>query len=159
MSVRKFNVYGMSCAACAARIEKAVKAVEGVTECSVSLLTNTMGVQGSAEDAVIEQAVKNAGYEASSFSVKKTVLKENKSVEKSETQNLLRRLLFSLFFLLCLMYCGMGNRMYGLPLPAWFSGNFTAIALVQLFLCSVILIINRTKSAFLMGLNNPLSMY
>ena len=119
--MEQFNVTGMSCAACSARVEKAVKSVPGVTSCSVNLLTNSMGVEGTAEDSAIIRAVEQAGYGASP---KKAAAAASTSAELDaladhETPKLKRRLIASLGFLLVLMYFSMGHMMWGWPLPRW----------------------------------------
>ena len=141
----QFNVTGMSCAACSARVEKAVKSVPGVTGCSVSLLTNSMGVEGTAEDAAIIRAVEQAGYGASP---KKAAAAASTSAELDaladhETPKLKRRLIASLGFLLVLMYFSMGHMMWGWPLPRWFDGNHIAMGLVQLLLAGIVMVINQ----------------
>ena len=143
--MEQFNVTGMSCAACSARVEKAVKSVPGVTGCSVSLLTNSMGVEGTAEDAAIIRAVEQAGYGASP---KKAAAAASTSAELDaladhETPKLKRRLIASLGFLLVLMYFSMGHMMWGWPLPHWFDGNHVAMGLVQLLLAGIVMVINQ----------------
>ena len=143
--MEQFNVTGMSCAACSARVEKAVKSVPGVTGCSVSLLTNSMGVEGTAEDAAIIRAVEQAGYGASP---KKAAAAASTSAELDaladhETPKLKRRLIASLGFLLVLMYFSMGHMMWGWPLPRWFDGNHIAMGLVQLLLAGIVMVINQ----------------
>ena len=143
--MEQFNVTGMSCAACSARVEKAVKSVPGVTGCSVSLLTNSMGVEGTAEDAAIIHAVEQAGYGASP---KKAAAAASTSAELDaladhETPKLKRRLIASLGFLLVLMYFSMGHMMWGWPLPRWFDGNHIAMGLVQLLLAGIVMVINQ----------------
>ena len=143
--MEQFNVTGMSCAACSARVEKAVKSVPGVTSCSVSLLTNSMGVEGTAEDAAIIRAVEQAGYGASP---KKAAAAASTSAELDaladhETPKLKRRLIASLGFLLVLMYFSMGHMMWGWPLPRWFDGNHIAMGLVQLLLAGIVMVINQ----------------
>ncbi len=143
--MEQFNVTGMSCAACSARVEKAVKSVPGVTGCSVSLLTNSMGVEGTAEDAAIIRAVEQAGYGASP---KKAAATASTSAELDaladhETPKLKRRLIASLGFLLVLMYFSMGHMMWGWPLPRWFDGNHIAMGLVQLLLAGIVMVINQ----------------
>ena len=138
--MEQYNVTGMSCAACSARVEKAVKSVPGVTGCSVSLLTNSMGVEGTAEDAAIIRAVEQAGYGASP---KKAAAAASTSAELDaladhETPKLKRRLIASLGFLLVLMYFSMGHMMWGWPLPRWFDGNHIAMGLVQLLLAGIV---------------------
>lgn len=133
----------MSCAACSARVEKAVSGVEGVTSCSVSLLTNSMGVEGTASENEIIEAVKNAGYGAS----KKGREKKNSGAEDEladrETPILVKRLVYSLAFLLLLMYVSMGHVMWGFPLPAFFDGNPIAIGVVELILSAIVMVINQ----------------
>ncbi|MCR5217854.1 heavy metal translocating P-type ATPase [Treponema sp.] len=145
--MQKFAVTGMTCAACVARVEKAVSKVPGVNSVSVSLLTNSMGVEGKAADSKIIDAVLKAGYGASSLSAASSQAssksEEEKLLNKSDTPLLLRRLLSSLVFLLVLMYFSMGHMMWNFPIPAWFEGNHMAMGLVQLFLCQIILVINR----------------
>ena len=143
--MEQFNVTGMSCAACSARVEKAVKSVPGVTGCSVSLLTNSMGVEGTADDAAIIRAVEQAGYGASP---KKAAAAAGTSAELDaladhETPKLKRRLIASLGFLLVLMYFSMGHMMWGWPLPRWFDGNHIAVGLVQLLLAGIVMVINQ----------------
>ena len=143
--MEQFNVTGMSCAACSARVEKAVKNVPGVTGCSVSLLTNSMGVEGTAEGAAIIRAVEQAGYGASP---KKAAAAASTSAELDaladhETPKLKRRLIASLGFLLVLMYFSMGHMMWGWPLPRWFDGNHIAMGLVQLLLAGIVMVINQ----------------
>jgi len=143
--MEQYTVTGMSCAACSARVEKAVKAVPGVTSCSVSLLTNSMGVEGTAEDAAIIRAVEQAGYGASP---KKAAAAASTSAELDaladhETPKLKRRLIASLGFLLVLMYFSMGHMMWGWPLPRWFDGNHIAMGLVQLLLAGIVMVINQ----------------
>lgn len=138
--MKKFDVTGMSCAACSARVEKAVKCVVGVTECSVNLLTNSMTVSGEATDDEIISAVVGAGYGAS---VKGSETKKEKA-ESSDTEvkALVKRLLCSIGFLALLMYISMGHVMLGLPMPAFFDKNPIALALAQLLLASTVMIIN-----------------
>ena len=144
--MQQYNITGMSCAACSARVEKAVSAVEGVSECSVSLLTNSMGVEGSASPQEIIQAVQKAGYGASlktAESAKKAAAAPEDELADRETPKLKRRLFWSLGFLLVLMYVSMGHSMWGWPLPAFLEGNFIAIALVQLLLTIIVMVINQ----------------
>ena len=138
--MEQFNVTGMSCAACSARVEKAVKSVPGVTGCSVSLLTNSMGVEGTAEDAAIIHAVEQAGYGASpkKAAVAASTSAELDALADHETPKLKRRLIASLGFLLVLMYFSMGHMMWGWPLPRWFDSNHIAMGLVQLLLAEFI---------------------
>ena len=132
--MEQYNVTGMSCAACSARVEKAVSAVEGVSACSVSLLTNSMGVEGTAAPEAIIAAVEAAGYGASRKGEKKTSspAADEEALRDRETPVLKRRLASSLGFLLVLMYVSMGHTMLGLPLPAFFEGNHLAIGLLEL---------------------------
>ena len=160
--MQQFTVTGMSCAACAARVEKAVNKVEGVSACSVSLLTNSMGVEGTADAGTIIKAVEDAGYGAapkggsgeagsgngadqSSRSGDLTALRreEREALEDHETPKLLRRLLTSLGFLLVLMYFSMGHMMWGFPIPAFFEGNHIAIGLLELLLALTVMLINN----------------
>ena len=145
--MEQYNVTGMSCAACSARVEKAVKKVPGVTSCSVSLLTNSMGVEGTASPAAIISAVQEAGYGASpkSASASKTsdASADLDALADRETPKLKRRLIASLGFLLVLMYFSMGHMMWGWPLPHWFDGNHVAMGLVQLLLAGIVMVINQ----------------
>ena len=144
--MEKYNVTGMSCAACSARVEKAVNGVPGVTSCSVSLLTNTMGVEGTADAAAIIAAVENAGYGASlqgGGQRSGTLSEQEKALEDKETPKLKRRLIASIAFLVVLMYVSMGHNMLGLPLPGWFEGNHVAMGLVQLLLAAIVMVINQ----------------
>ena len=140
--MEQYNVTGMSCAACSARVEKAVNAVPGVTSCSVSLLTNSMGVEGTASSAEIIQAVQKAGYGASPKGQAKQESQED-ALADQETPRLKKRLLYSVGFLAVLMYFSMGHMMWGWPLPAWFHGNHVAMGLVQLLLAGIIMVINQ----------------
>ena len=145
--MEQYNVTGMSCAACSARVEKAVKKVPGVTSCSVSLLTNSMGVEGTASPAAILSAVQEAGYGASpkNASASKTsdASTDLDALADRETPKLKRRLIASLGFLLVLMYFSMGHMMWGWPLPHWFDGNHVAMGLVQLLLAGIVMVINQ----------------
>jgi len=145
--MEQYNVTGMSCAACSARVEKAVKKVPGVTSCSVSLLTNSMGVEGTASPAAILSAVQEAGYGASpknaSASKASDASTDLDALADHETPKLKRRLIASLGFLLVLMYFSMGHMMWGWPLPHWFDGNHVAMGLVQLLLAGIVMIINQ----------------
>ena len=149
--MEQFTVTGMSCAACQARVEKAVSAVEGVSSCSVSLLTNSMGVEGTASPGEIIRAVENAGYgasvkgaaEDSRKGLSAKIAEEEAALEDHETPVLRRRLLWSLGFLLVLMYFSMGHMMFGWPLPAFFHDNHVAMGLLQLLLSAVIMVINQ----------------
>lgn len=146
--MEQYIVTGMSCAACSARVEKAVSEVEGVTSCSVSLLTNSMGVEGTASSSAIIQAVEEAGYGASP----KGGQEQSKeggfdslqdSLKDRETPVLRRRLLSSVIFLLLLMYLSMGHMMWGWPLPSFFEGNYVAMGLAQLLLTVIIMVLNQ----------------
>ena len=145
--MKQFNITGMSCAACQARVEKAVSSVEGVTGCAVSLLTNSMGVEGTADEAEIIRAVEKSGYGAS--------LKQNKKgksassadisdqLSDTQTPKLKKRLFASVMFLLMLMYFSMGAGMLGFPLPPFLEGNCVAIGMVQMLLSGIIIVINQ----------------
>ena len=145
--MEQYNVTGMSCAACSARVEKAVKKVPGVTSCSVSLLTNSMGVEGTASPAAILSAVQEAGYGASPKNVSASKASgasaDLDALADHETPKLKRRLIASLGFLLVLMYFSMGHMMWGWPLPHWFDGNHVAMGLVQLLLAGIVMVINQ----------------
>ena len=144
--MEQYNVTGMSCAACSARVEKAVSKVPGVTACSVSLLTNSMGVEGTATASAIISAVEQAGYGCSSksqSSQKESLSDAEKALEDHETPILKKRLIASVGFLLVLMYFSMGHMMWGWPLPAWFDDNHVAMGLVQLLLAGIIMVINQ----------------
>jgi len=153
--MKQYTVTGMSCAACSARVEKAVSKVDGVTSCSVSLLTNSMGVEGSATDAQIVEAVEQAGYGASpkGTATESETDKANNSLEQlkaaqdalvdRETPNLRNRLIASLIFLVVLMYFSMGHMMWGWPLPEFFNGNHVAMGLLQLLLTVAVMVINQ----------------
>ena len=145
--MEQFNVTGMSCAACSARVEKAVSKVPGVTSCSVSLLTNSMGVEGTASDAAIIKAVQDAGYGASpkkaGAAAAAGTSADLDALQDHETPKLKRRLIASLGFLLVLMYFSMGHMMWGWPLPHWFDGNHIAMGLVQLLLAGIVMVINQ----------------
>ena len=145
--MEQYNVTGMSCAACSARVEKAVKKVPGVTSCSVSLLTNSMGVEGTASPAAILSAVQEAGYGASPKNVSSSKASDASAdldaLADHETPKLKRRLIASLGFLLVLMYFSMGHMMWGWPLPHWFDGNHVAMGLVQLLLAGIVMVINQ----------------
>lgn len=138
--MKQYNIKGMSCAACSARVEKAVSKVSGVTSCSVNLLTNSMSVEGSAADSDIIKAVKNAGYGASS-------IKNKEKAEDTSTESPIRpmrtRFITSLVFLLILMYFSMGHMMWSFPLPKFYDGNHIAMGLTQLLLTVIIMVINQ----------------
>ena len=142
--MEQYTVTGMSCAACSARVEKAVKAVPGVTSCSVSLLTNSMGVEGTASASAIVKAVQEAGYGASpKAAAAETPSAELDALADHETPRLRKRLIASLVFLAVLMYFSMGHMMWGWPLPHWFDGNHVAMGLVQLLLAGIVMVINQ----------------
>ena len=140
--MEQYNVTGMSCAACSSRVEKAVSAVDGVTSCSVSLLTNSMGVEGTASSAEIIKAVENAGYGASVKGAQKASADADE-LKDTETPKLKRRLIASVGFLCVLMYFSMGHMMWGWPLPSFFDGNHVAMGLVQLLLTVAVMVINQ----------------
>jgi len=142
--MEQYTVTGMSCAACSARVEKAVKAVPGVTSCSVSLLTNSMGVEGTASASAIVKAVQEAGYGATpKAAAAETPSAELDALADHETPRLKKRLIASLVFLAVLMYFSMGHMMWGWPLPHWFDGNHIAMGLVQLLLAGIVMVINQ----------------
>jgi Cu2+-exporting ATPase len=149
--MKQYNVTGMSCAACSARVEKAVSAVPGVTSCAVSLLTNSMGVEGTAGDADIIAAVQNAGYGASLKDKPQSVggdyshklAMEEEALKDKETPVLRRRLIVSVVFLLVLMYISMGHNMLKLPLPEFFDGNHVAMGIAQMLLAAIVMVINQ----------------
>ena len=144
--MKQYNVTGMSCAACSARVEKAVSKVPGVTACSVSLLTNSMGVEGTAAPETVIAAVQEAGYGASLKGAGKaapSMSEAEAQLEDHETPKLKRRLLWSLGFLVVLMYFSMGHMMWGWPLPSFYNGNHIAMGLTQLLLTVVIMVINQ----------------
>ena len=144
--MKQYNVTGMSCAACSARVEKAVSKVPGVTACSVSLLTNSMGVEGTADPETVIAAVQEAGYGASLKGAGKaapSMSEAEAQLEDHETPKLKRRLLWSLGFLIVLMYFSMGHMMWGWPLPSFYNGNHIAMGLTQLLLTVVIMVINQ----------------
>ena len=147
--MKQYEVTGMSCAACSARVEKAVSKVPGVTSCSVSLLTNSMGVEGTASSAEIIKAVQDAGYGASpkraGAAAASSTSADLDALADHETPKLKRRLIASLGFLLVLMYFSMGHMMWGWPLPRWFDGNHIAMGLVQLLLAGIVMVINRSS--------------
>lgn len=143
--MQKYDVTGMSCAACSARVEKAVKKVDGVTSCSVSLLTNSMGVEGTASSDKIIAAVKAAGYGASLSGGAKQKSGDvgSDALKDTETPALLRRLIASVVFLVVLMYISMGHMMWGWPLPEILAHNHVAQGLIQLILTAIIMVINQ----------------
>ena len=136
----------MSCAACSARVEKAVSHVPGVTSCSVSLLTNSMGVEGSASPQDIIKAVEEAGYGASlkgADSQQSSASQAAEALADHETPILKKRLIASVGFLLVLMYFSMGHMMWGWPVPQWFEHNHVAMGLLQLLLAGIVMVINQ----------------
>jgi len=143
--MEQYTVTGMSCAACSARVEKAVSAVPGVTSCSVSLLTNSMGVEGTASAEAVVSAVQAAGYGASlkGASCAPTAAAQEDALADRETPALKRRLIASLGFLLALMYVSMGHMMWGWPLPACLAGNHVAMGLLQMLLTIAVMVINQ----------------
>ena len=140
--MEQYTVTGMSCAACSARVEKAVSNVNGVTSCSVSLLTNSMGVEGTASSEEIISAVKNAGYGAA-LKKESNEPKSEDTLTDKETPALKRRLVASLGFLIILMYVSMGHTMWGWPLPSFFDNNHIAMGLLQLLLTVIVMVINQ----------------
>ena len=144
--MEQYTVTGMSCAACSARVEKAVSAVPGVTSCSVSLLTNSMGVEGTATPDAVISAVQAAGYGASlkgAAQAAPSLAEQEDALADHETPVLKRRLIASLGFLIVLMYFSMGHMMWGWPLPSFFDGNHVAMGLVQLLLTVAVMVINQ----------------
>lgn len=144
--MRKFLVEGMSCAACQARVENAVSKIDGVISCTVSLLTNSMSVEGDASDASIIKAVVDAGYGAKSFNDKSNsnvTADPEEQLKDYETPKLIRRLVLSAFFLIVLMYITMGHNMLGLPLPSFFENNFIALSITQMLFAAIVMIINQ----------------
>lgn len=147
--MQRYDISGMSCAACAARVERAVNSVSGVTSCAVNLLTNSMGVEGDADPNTIVAAVVAAGYGASLKNGDPAVYQNSKkavgedALRDTETPKLLRRLIVSAVFLLILMYFSMGHMMWGWPLPSFFENNHIAIGLAQLLLATIIMVINQ----------------
>ena len=141
--MKQFNVTGMSCAACSARVEKAVKSVDGVSDCSVNLLTESMSVDGNASSEDIISAVVNAGYGATEKNAKNKKTSAEPQKKENETKKMLKRFLSSLFFLLILMYLSMGHAMWGWPLPSFLHGNPIGIGLIEMLLAVIIMIINE----------------
>ena len=140
--MKQYDVTGMSCAACSARVEKAVSKVPGVTSCSVNLLTNSMGVEGTASPAEIISAVESAGYGASEKGAKPTE-KPAVSARQDAFRSMKHRLIASLAFLIILMYFSMGHMMWGFPLPPFLEGNHVAMGLIQLLLTAAVMVINQ----------------
>ncbi|MBU5429726.1 heavy metal translocating P-type ATPase [Kineothrix sp. MSJ-39] len=141
--MEQYHVTGMNCAACSARVEKAVSKVPGVTSCSVSLLTNSMGVEGTAASSAVIEAVKAAGYGASLKNAKEDKKEAETGLEDTQTPLLKKRLIASIVFLIVLMYFSMGHMMWGWPLPAWFTDNHVGMGLVQMILAAIIMVINQ----------------
>ena len=141
--MEQFKVTGMHCAACSARVEKAVLKVPGVTSCAVSLLTNSMGVEGDADAQTIISAVKQAGYGAALNGENESSEAAEAGLEDTDTPVLRKRLIASIVFLVVLMYFSMGHMMWGWPLPKWFDGNHVAMGLLQMILAAIIMIINQ----------------
>ena len=143
--MKQYNVTGMSCAACSARVEKAVSGVPGVTSCSVSLLTNSMGVEGTADSSAIIKAVQDAGYGASEKGkvASASHASEEAALEDHETPRLRKRLLSSIAFLLVLMYFSMGHTMWNWPVPAFFVQNHVAMGILQMILAAIVMVINQ----------------
>lgn len=143
--MKQYEVTGMSCAACSARVEKAVSKVPGVTSCSVSLLTNSMGVEGTATDQEIVNAVVAAGYGAAPKGAKKeqTAAEEEEALKDHETPKLRKRLIASVIFLVVLMYFSMGHMMWGWPVPAAMKDNHVAMGMLQMLLTIIIMVINQ----------------
>ena len=156
--MKKYDISGMSCAACSARVEKAVSSLDGVEVCSVNLLTNSMEVEGSATDNEIISAVTNAGYGATVHGSKtqKADKKSNKNKVNEEIIAIRNRFLISLVFLLTLMYIAMGHNMWGFPLPNFFEGNPLAIAILQMLICIIIMVIN--KNFFISGFKSAMKL-
>ena len=141
--MEQYHVSGMHCAACSARVEKAVSKVPGVTTCAVNLLTNSMGVEGTASPKDIMAAVKAAGYKASLDKKNASVSEEADELKDTETPALRKRFIASLIFLLILMYFSMGHMMWGWPLPSFLADNHMAMGLIQLLLAGIIMVINQ----------------
>ena len=141
--MKQYNVTGMSCAACSARVENAVKKVDGVTSCAVNLLTNSMGVEGTASPEAIIAAVQDAGYGASKKGAESAAQNNDSSLADTESPKLAKRLAASLAFLLVLMYISMGSHMFGAPLPSFFEGNHIAVAIAQMLLAAIVMVINQ----------------
>ena len=142
--MEQYNVTGMSCAACSARVEKAVSALEGVTSCSVNLLTNSMGVEGTADSATVIAAVEAAGYGATLKSdANNKSESDSDPLKDTQTPALRKRLFASLGFLLVLMYFSMGHMMFGLPVPSFFAENHVAMGILQLLLTGIVMVINQ----------------
>ena len=145
--MEQYNVTGMSCAACSARVEKAVSKVPGVTSCSVSLLTNSMGVEGTAAPSAVIAAVTEAGYGASLKGAEKKqgcgASEYEDMLKDTETPKMKKRLIVSVVLLIPLMYFSMGHMLWGWPLPSFFDGNHIAMGLVQLLFTVAIMVVNQ----------------
>ena len=141
--MQQYNITGMSCAACSTRVEKAVSKLDGVSSCSVNLLTNSMSVDGTANQTDIIKAVENAGYGASLKGSKKDNSTEQNTLTDKETPKLLKRLIASVIFLIALMYVSMGHTMWGFPLPNFLENNHIAIGILQMLLSAIIMVINQ----------------
>lgn len=141
--MKKYNITGMSCAACSSRVEKAVKDLDDVTSCSVNLLTNSMLVEGTASEQEIIKAVENAGYGAESADNKIKSISDDNELKDTETPALVSRLISSLVFLIVLMYFSMGHTMFGLPLPSFLENNHIAVGIIQLLLSLAVMVINQ----------------
>ena len=141
--MQQYEITGMSCVACSARVEKAVSAIDGVSSCSVSLLTNSMSVEGSASTEAIEKAVENAGYGIKQKGALEQKPDDDEFLKDTETPVLKKRLLYSLIFLVILMYFSMGHSMLGLPIPVFFENNPLAIGLVQMLFAVIVMVINQ----------------
>ena len=154
--MKRYNISGMSCAACSARVERAVSSVDGVELCSVNLLTNSMDVEGNASDEQIITAVTNAGYGASVAGSEKAKQKSEKRKVNDEISALRNRFLISLAFLAVLMYIAMGHNMWGFPLPSFLHKNPVAIAILQMLLCVIVMILNR--NFFISGIKSTIKL-
>ncbi len=152
--MKQYNVTGMTCAACSARVEKAVSDLSGVDSCSVNLLTGSMAVEGSADDKTVIDAVVKAGYSATVKGENSKAETKGEELKDTETPALVKRLVSSSVFLLVLMYFSMGN-MFGLPLPTFFKDNYIAIAVVQMLLCICVMLIN--KKFFISGVKGAMN--
>ena len=141
--MERYDVKGMSCAACSARVEKAVSGLDGVTACSVNLLTNSMSVEGTAAPQEIIRAVEQAGYGASLKGEKAKQADSADSFKDTETPRILRRLIASLVFLALLMYVSMGHMMFGFPVPPFFHNNPVSMGLLQMILAGIVMVINQ----------------
>lgn len=141
--MKQYNVTGMSCAACSARVEKAVSSLNGVESCSVSLLTNSMGVEGNVSESEVIEAVKKAGYGASVKGAKENTSSDTDELKDTETPVMKRRLISSLGFLALLMYISMGHTMFGLPLPDIMANNHVMMGIAELLLAAIVMVINQ----------------